>query len=863
MNVSRRQFVKSAGAATALGANAVAATRGVSIISTPDQSAPVQWALAELARSITAHGATVFRCGSVSQAKPDDLCLVVSAGTGTAESFELSPTVIDKRRVLQVRGGDVRGLVYALLELSDRVKYSPDPFAVHVVETPSNAVRGINRLFTSDVEDKPWFNDREMWPQYLTMLAGHRFNRFSLALGIGYDFIRQVTDAYFLFPYPFFLQVPGYAVRASPLPDAERDGNLAMLQFISEQTVARGMEFQLGLWMHGYEWIDSPHPSYTIEGVTKQNHAAYCRDALRLLLQKCPAISGVTFRVHGESGVEEGSYDFWKAVFEGLTSCGREVRLDMHSKGMDQSMLDVAVATKRQVTLSPKFWAEHMGMPYHQTDIRDQEQPKPGQTGNALMKFSAGSRSFLRYGYGDLLREDRPWKVVHRIWPGTQRLLLWGDPLTAAQYSKAFSFCGSAGVEICEPLSFKGRRGTGIAGDRCAYADATLRPRWDWQKYEYTYRVWGRFLFNHNAPPESTRRGLDQQFGAGAEHLAAALSNASRILPIVTTTHGPSAANNSYWPEMYLNQSLFDAEHFAPYSDTMAPKVFGNASPFDPQLFLRINEFADNLLSGQIDGKYSPVEVAQWLEDFSRATQEQLAAADTKAVNKQTPEYRRLVVDAGIQAGLGQFFAAKFRAAVLYRLFEKTGDEQALDECLNQYRKARARWSELSNLAKDVYQRDITVGEHPQLRGHWLDRLPAIDRDIAGLEGRLQREAAAPQARVTAAIKKVVGRPARPPLIASHTPPAKLQPGNDLEIGISVKATAVLLHYRHVDQAERYQTAEMKKGGDRYLAAIPAAYTNSQYPIAYYFEIKNVENSWLFPGFSAQLTGTPYFVVRQ
>jgi hypothetical protein len=222
MNVSRRQFVKSAGAATALGANAVAATRGVSIISTADQSAPVQWALAELARSITAHGATVFRCGSVSQAKPDDLCLVVSAGTGTAESFELSPTVIDKRRVLQVRGGDVRGLVYALLELSDRVKYSPDPFAVHVVETPSNAVRGINRLFTSDVEDKPWFNDREMWPQYLTMLAGHRFNRFSLALGIGYDFIRQVTDAYFLFPYPFFLQVPGYAVRASlcPTPSA-------------------------------------------------------------------------------------------------------------------------------------------------------------------------------------------------------------------------------------------------------------------------------------------------------------------------------------------------------------------------------------------------------------------------------------------------------------------------------------------------------------------------------------------------------------------------------------------------------------------------------------------------------------------
>jgi hypothetical protein len=121
----------------------------------------------------------------------------------------------------------------------------------------------------------------------------------------------------------------------------------------------------------------------------------------------------------------------------GVATCGREVRLDMYSKGMDQSMLDVAVATKLPVTLSPKFWAEHLGMPYHQADIREQEQPKPGQTASALMKFSAGSCSLLSCGYGDLLGEDRTWKVVHRIWPGTQRLLLWGDPVFAAAYSKA------------------------------------------------------------------------------------------------------------------------------------------------------------------------------------------------------------------------------------------------------------------------------------------------------------------------------------------------------------------------------------------------------------------------------------------
>src|SRR6185369_15497714 len=426
-------------------------------------------------------------------------------------------------------------------------------------------------------------------------------------------------------------------------------------------------------------------------------------------------------------------------VFEGVATCGRKVEIDMHSKGMDQTMLDIAVNSGMPIKVSPKYWAEHMGMTYHQADIRELEQPRPERRATGLMKFSAGSRSFLRYGYGDLLREDRRWGVLHRIWPGTQRLLLWGDPLTAAAHSRAFSFCGSEGVEICEPLSFKGRRGSGIAGDRCAYADKSLKPRWDWEKYEYSHRVWGRLLYNPNSDPDGWRRYLRKHFGAGAETAEASLANSSRILPIVTTTHGTSAANNSYWPEVYLNQSMTDAEHFGPYRDTPAPRVFGNVSPFDPQLFSRINDFADQLLKGERNGKYSPIEVAQWIEDYAAAALKNLAQLEAQVGRKELPEYRRFAIDVAIEAGLGRFFGAKFRSGVLYRIYEKTGDRGALDESLKAYRAARAAWAELANRAKSVYISDITVGENPQLRGHWLDRLPAIDADIAGISKRLEQ----------------------------------------------------------------------------------------------------------------------------
>jgi len=77
-----------------------------------------------------------------------------------------------------------------------------------------------------------------------------------------------------------------------------------------------------------------------------------------------------------------------------------------------------------------------------------------------------------------------------------------------------------------------------------------------------------------------------------------------------------------------------------------------------------------------------------------------------------------------LQAGLGRFFASRFRSAVLYRIYEKTCDRSALESCLDQYRAARATWAGVANRAKGSLRPGHTVGENPQLRGHWLDRLP-------------------------------------------------------------------------------------------------------------------------------------------
>jgi hypothetical protein len=447
----------------------------------------------------------------------------------------------------------------------------------------------------------------------------------------------------------------------------------------------------------------------------------------------------------------------------------------------------------------------------------------------------------------------------------------------AAAYGRASAFCGSLGMEICEPLSFKGRKGSGLRGGRDAYADASLKPGGgDWEKYLYTYRLWGRLLYNPDAPPETWQRSLQQEFGAAAEDAEAALSKASRILPLVTTAHLPSAANNGFWPEIYTNMPIVDEKRPHPYGDTPTPKRFGAVSPLDPELFSRIEEFVEDLLEDRSSAKYSPLEVAHWLEELARSVARHLAELEAKVAEPRDAGYRRLAVDVAIQSGLGRFFAEKLRAGVLYALYSRTGHETALREATMAYGAARAAWAELAAKAEGVYGRDISFGRVPHLRGHWTDRLDAIDPDIAEMEARgalvevLEARGLRPE-QVEKALRTVLALPPRPRHACEHAPPAAFRAGQPVTIQLMLgdlpqdtRPATVRLRYRRVNQSEPYQVAEMQAEGNQYRATIPADYTNSPYPLQYHFELHDAQGrAWLHPGFAPDLCGQPYFVVRQ
>jgi len=239
-------------------------------------------------------------------------------------------------------------------------------------------------------------------------------------------------------------------------------------------------------------------------------------------------------------------------------------------------------------------------------------------------------------------------------------------------------------------------------------------------------------------------------------------------------------------------------------------------------------------VEGKSGVKYTPREVAAWLDKLA-----------DEALKYDAP--RQWAAGIRIQAGLGRFFAAKFRSALAY--------PHNLPEAIREYKAARDAWAKLANVAKDVYRPDVSFGYEYQLRGHWLDRLKEIDEDIARMEQLPAHDSAGHRPSGT-----------RVSWNCRHSAPARFTPGSSIEVTLSVddpKGTAAILHYRRVNQVERFVTAEMKANGTEFRGIIPGEYTKSPFPMQYYFELRGSRTFGMYPGLGPTLTNQPYFVIRQ
>ncbi len=204
---------------------------------------------------------------------------------GAPESFRIQPG--EKPKII---GGDQRGLMYGLFEAAEQLRMHGRLLPKQ--GSPQVRLRGIRYFVHNKDLDADWYYSRDFWGDHFAMLSRDRFNRFNLV------FCHQTN--YLAPPYPFWIELPEFpGIRVPGLTPAQRERNLEILQYISQDAAQHGIDFTLGIWEQN-AW---PTMQHMVEGIAPENISPYVYAALKKVLQLCPDIQSVQIRTNVESGI--------------------------------------------------------------------------------------------------------------------------------------------------------------------------------------------------------------------------------------------------------------------------------------------------------------------------------------------------------------------------------------------------------------------------------------------------------------------------------------------------------------------------------------------------------------------------------
>ena len=347
----------------------------VSLVISDDAAKPVQHGLGKLRGALQAKGASVEETASLQKANGKAVVVAgLASGAGEAArliaELKLSPPKEpesllirrfnrDGKTVLLLVGADARGLMYALLDVADRVgwaKSAEQPFSEvrDTEEKPYAPERALSIYTFNRAYWESRFYDEAYWARYLDVLAQNRFN--SLVVIFGYE------NGGFLAPcYPYFFDVEGFPdVRMVGITPEQQQRNLAALNRLIQMAHDRGVKFTAGIWDHIYrggvqgggipgadEATKKPTPGL-VWGVTAENLVPYTKAALAKFVKEVPALDAIQFRMHDESGLKNSEQEaFWRDVFQMMKTTAPSLRLDLRAKGLPDSVIQSAVGRGR------------------------------------------------------------------------------------------------------------------------------------------------------------------------------------------------------------------------------------------------------------------------------------------------------------------------------------------------------------------------------------------------------------------------------------------------------------------------------------------------------------------------------------
>ena len=347
------------------------------------------------------------------------------------ESLAIHKTALQGKPMLLVSGRDDRGLMYALLEVAERIgwakeKSEPLSEVENIIESPDVADRGVTIFTMQKHQYEDRLHDENYWIQYFNMLAEDRFN--TIEVKFAYE-----ANGYNCPVYPYYIDVQGFPnVKVSGLSKQEQQQNLRDLHRLVRLAHERGIRVQFGIWCHydrftpTFQVVDhSKERPFTVTGLSEANLIPYTLTAIKQFLREFHEIDSVQLLMMDESGLKtEDMQVFWKNIFPALKDAAPDLQYELRAKGVSDDLIKQGLDLGLKIRINTKVWAEKFGPPYFQTHVQELDQ------------FNR------RGGYADMLRYPRGYKLHWTLWTaGSMRVLLWGNP----EYVRRFAQTSSPG----------------------------------------------------------------------------------------------------------------------------------------------------------------------------------------------------------------------------------------------------------------------------------------------------------------------------------------------------------------------------------------------------------------------------------
>ena len=836
----------------------------VSLVCDPGLGKVAQHGLTKLRAALVARGIEVDEADGPESATGDTVVIAgLSAGEGEAaallsrlgvaalsepESVLIRKVKEGQKPLFLVSGADERGLMYALLDVANRVGWANDPSAPlsevsEASEAPFTRDRSVSVYTMNRAYWESRFYDEAYWTRYFDMLAADRFNKFLIVFG--YE-----TGGFMAPCYPYFFNTPGFpGVYMRDLTPDQQEKNRAALNRLIELAHDRGIEVAAGIWDHifrggvqsgGIEWTreygDGPLPN-TVAGVTTENLNAYTLAALEEFFKVFPDLDEVQFRIHEESGLKrEEMGEFWREVFTMVKHERPDLLFEARGKGTPDSVIETALSLGVDLRMETKYWMEQMGLPYHPTHVNPPNQHD------------------RRHGYADFLRYPKRYDMNWNLWNGgTARVLLWGDPDYVRRFVKTTYLYDSPNWNVNEPLATK------MEAQHPDMKPFDLMPAeyryydYEFERYWHFYQLWGRLGYNPATPAEVWQHEFGRRFGAeAAPHVAAALHRASEILPHIVASVYP--------------YRLFPTTRGWAERQSLGAKLasYARNETTDVQQFECFSDAAKRIREGGVTTRRTPEAVSRW---FDAAADDVLAEVDraVQTIGEHGGnEFDSTMTDLRILANLARFHARRAPAAVHYNLYRLSGDTREFDAAIAGEREAVAAWHSMVDAAGDRYTFNLAMGiDQMDLAGHWRDELAALEEDLADLEQ--QRRSLSPTEGETPPERHPVDR-------ADITPPQvdgdRLDTAKPLEpLRITARVDdpsgvqSVRLRYRHVTQFEDYATLEMRSTDEPgvFAATVPGDFISPKWDFMYFIEaLDKAGNGTQWPDLAKE---SPYIIV--